>query len=154
MIWEVAAAAAPVRIPLPPSALQMTGYAQAGVEVPFLDPVGQDAVDGLQAEQLEGMEPQRKQCVGLPAAGTKLAVDPQLEAGKTFGDVIALSPSVAVQPGAAEGARRKNPTIGKWEGLWPSITCQFLPIQWQSLRAFLQLGEGQLLVGKPSPFPF
>ena len=112
MIWEVAAAAAPVRIPLPPSALQMTGYAQAGVEVPFLDPVGQDAVDGLQAEQLEGMEPQRKQCVGLPAAGTKLAVDPQLEAGKTFGDVIALSPSVTVQPGAAEGAGERTQRLG------------------------------------------
>ena len=58
------------------------------------------------------MEPQRKQGVGLPAARTKLAVDPQLEAGKTVGDEITLSPSVAVQPGTAEGAGERTQRSG------------------------------------------
>jgi len=49
----------PVRISLPPPALQIAGYAKNGVEVSFLDPVGQKPVDGLQAEQLEGMDPHR-----------------------------------------------------------------------------------------------
>jgi len=112
MIWEVAAAAAPVRIPLPPPALQIAGYTQDGVEVSFLDPVGQKAVDGLQAEQLEGMDPHGKQGVGLPAARTKLPMDPQLETGKAVGDVIAPSPSMAVQSGTAEGAGERTQRLG------------------------------------------
>nr|WP_320128381.1 hypothetical protein [uncultured Sphaerochaeta sp.] len=50
MIREVAFAAAPVRISLPPSALQVAGYADNGAEVSFLDPAGKNATNGFQAE--------------------------------------------------------------------------------------------------------
>ena len=112
VVGEVAVATAPVGIPFPPLALQMPGYAQDGVEVPLLDPVGQKAADGLQAEQLEGMDPQGQQGVGLPAARTKLSVDPQLEAGKAAVDVIAPSPSMAVQLGTAECAGENTQGLG------------------------------------------
>ena len=78
----------------------------------FLDPAGKNATDGFQAEQLEGMDPHMQQGVGLPAARTKLAVNPQLEAGKTVGDEIALSPSVAVQSGATESAEENAQRVG------------------------------------------
>jgi len=51
------------------------------------------------------------------SARRKLAVDPQLKAGKTVGDVIAPSPFVAVQPGTAEGARERSQRLGGWKPL-------------------------------------
>ncbi|WP_320128382.1 hypothetical protein [uncultured Sphaerochaeta sp.] len=63
------------------------------------------------------MDPQGQQGIGLPAARTKLAVDPQLETGKTVGDEIALSPSVAVQPGATESAEENTQRVGAGRSL-------------------------------------